>query len=192
MRLFLTLLITLLLGISLVFAEGGKPSRSYSVTSDYCYFDDTNIDVDNDGTVIINHRGRNKAVVEITEDYELFVNGHEIELTPEQKILIKEYYYLVIDLNTHATEIGIEGAKIGLEGAKLGTKAIKNVLKMFLTDYDSDDLEREMEKEAARIEAKAEALEEQADELEEMAERLEEVAEELEDEIPELENIIWY
>ena len=37
---------------------------------------------------------------------------------------------------------------------------------MFLTDYDSDDLEREMEKEAAEIEARADALEEQAEEIE--------------------------
>jgi hypothetical protein len=184
-------LLTLLLGFSLAFAEGGKPYKKYSYNGDFNYCDNTNIRVD-DGLVIITHRGYDKAVVEITDDYELSVNGQDIKLDSDQKQLVKEYYNLVVDINEEATQIGMEGAKIGLEGAKLGTTALKNVLKMFLTDYDSDDLERDMEKEAAKIEAKADALEKQADKIEAKAEELEEVAERLEDKIPELRNIIWY
>jgi hypothetical protein len=191
MRVSIIALMILLLGFSASFGEGGKRSRTYSLNSDFSYCDNTSIDVEG-GTVIITHRGRDKAVVEITDDYELSVNGQEIKLNSDQKELVKEYYNLAVDLNEQATQIGLEGAKIGLEGAKLGTRALKNVLKMFLTDYTSDDLEWEMEKEAAKIEAKADALEERANEIEEKADELEAVAEELEEKIPELENIIWY
>ena len=150
MRVSIILLLTLLLCFSAAFSEGGKCSHSYSVYNDFNYYDNTDIDV-RDGTVIITHKGRDKTVVKITEKYDLFVDGAEIKVNPEQKELLGEYYHLVIELHERAAEIGLEGAKIGLEGAKLGTKAIKNVLKMFLTDYDSDDLEREMEKEAVIV-----------------------------------------
>ncbi len=191
MRVLFIVLLTLLMSFSWAFAAGGKCSHTYSIYNSLNYFENADIDFE-DGTIIITHNGRDKTIVEITEDYELFINEQQIKVNPEQKKLVKQYYHLVADIHKQAVEIGLEGAKIGREGAKLGTKAIRNVVKMFLTDYDSDDLVREMEREAARFEARAEVLEEQAEEIEEMAEELEEIAEELEEQIPELDDIIWY
>ncbi len=191
MRVLFIVLLTLLFGFSSAFAAGGKCLNTYSIYNNHDYFENTDIDFE-DGTIIITHKGRHNTIVEITEDYELFVNEQQIKVNAEQKKLVKQYYHLVVDIHEQATEIGLEGAKIGLEGAKLGTKAIRNVLRMFLTDYDSNDLEREMERAAAKLEAQAEELEEQAEEIEAMAEELEEIAEELEEQIPELDDIIWY
>jgi len=191
MRILIVILLSLTLVFSSAFAVGGKSSHSAVVFNDSYHLNNADIDIE-DGTIIITHKGRRQTTVEITENYELFIDERPVKMNAERKMLVKQYYILVIDIHERAVEIGIEGARIGLDGAKIGAKAIKNVLKMFLTEYDSDDLEREMEKEASAIEARAEELEEQADEIEEMAEELEEIAEELEEQIPELEDLIWF
>jgi hypothetical protein len=129
--------------------------------------------------------------VEITRDFELFVDGDRVKLDADQKRMVEEYHgqvFLVID---EAKEIGWEGAKIGLQGAGIGMKAIKGVVKMIFTSYDEDDLERDMEREAEKIEIRAEALEDMADNIEEMAYDLEDMFDEMVEEIPELRKLDW-
>ncbi len=86
----------------------------------------------------------------------------------------------------------MEGLAIGIEGAKLGISAIGRVLRMAFTDYDEDDLERDMERGAEVIEAKAEVLEDRAKELEEMAEDLQDLTYEMCEEIPALTALDWF
>ncbi len=149
------------------------------------------IDID-DGTIILEGRGGYDGVIEITEDYELFVNGQKIRLNDDQRKLVKDYhdgFMLVIE---GAKDIGFAGASIGWEGAKLGFSALGCVFKMLSKDYDEDDLEREMEAKAEKLEAKAELLEEWAEEIEELAEELEDLFYDMEEEIPAVRELEWY
>lgn len=142
-----------------------------------------------DGSVIITAEDDDEMIVaemEITEDHELYIDGRKIGTTPQQKKLLVEYRELVLSIEMDAKKIGLEGAKIGVAGAKLGLVAIGRVFKMFVSSYDSDDLERDMEYDAEKIEARAEKLEQRAELIERMADDLEELHWELEEEIPEV------
>lgn len=148
------------------------------------------IDVE-DGTVIITLNDRDADVVEVTADYELFVNGERIKTNDEQKKLLGKFHAKTLVLVDKAESVGIQGAKIGVKGAGLGLKALGSVFKLLDDDYDSDDLERELEKDAAKLEAQAEELEVQANEIEDMADELEEIADDLSQSIPELDELDW-
>lgn len=155
------------------------------------HLDGVSIDLD-DGSIILTHEGRRRETVEITEDYELYINDERIDLDEDQQMLVAEYYELGMDIVAYAKRIGWEGAKIGVSGAKLGLKAVGNVFKLIFTSYDTEDFEREMEREAARLEARAEILEEKAEVIEDMAEELEDIAYEMNREIPELRELDWF
>lgn len=184
---------TFLLAILLLFFFAGAVNawEKHSIFHNNCIMDDVSIDID-DGSVILISHDRDGDEVEITEDYELYINGRHIRTTKEQKELLAEYHELVMQMADYGKEIGIEGAKIGIEGAKLGLKAIACVFKLLRSDYDSDDLEREIEAEADKLEARAEKLEIEAEKIEEMAEDLEDLHEDLINDIPELAELDWY
>lgn len=130
--------------------------------------------------------------VRITEKHELFVNDHSVRLDADQQKLVDEYYEQMTALIESAKKVGLEGAKVGVQGAALGVKAVACVFKLLSPDYDTDDLEREMEKEAAKIEAKADKLEDKANKIEKQADRLEDLHDEMCDEIPELDELDWF
>lgn len=155
------------------------------------HLNNVSIDID-DGTIILTHEDRRRESVEITEDYELYVNDERVVLDENQQALVADYYELGMEIVDYAKGIGLEGARIGLSGAKLGLKAVGNVFKLVFTSYDTDDFEREMEREAARLEARAEVLEEHAEVIEDMVEELEEIADEMNREIPELDDLDWF
>jgi Skp family chaperone for outer membrane proteins len=183
-----------LLAVLLLFFFAGAVNacEKYSIFHDHnCILDDVSIDID-DGSVILINRDRDGDEVEITEDYKLYINGRQIKTTEEQKELLAEYHKLVLEITDCSKKIGLEGAKIGIRGARLGLKAIACVFKLLRSDYDSDDLEREIEAEADKLEAKAEKLEIKAEKIEEMAEDLEDLHEDLIGEIPELAELDWY
>ena len=68
----------------------------------------------------------------------------------------------ILDIDIHGPNIakmlGIEGAKIGAGGVKLGFTAIAKVVKLLSDEYDTDDLEEDLEREAEKLEKKAERL----------------------------------
>jgi len=127
--------------------------------------------------------------IEITGDYELYLNGKYVETNDDQKELIKEYHEMIFEIIDRAKIIGKQGAKLGIDGAKIGLKAIVGVFKLMRDDYDAEDLEEELEIKADELEEKAEELEKEAEKLEYLADNLEELHEELKDEIPELEEL---
>jgi len=193
MRKFVIMAAILLLSFSVAFGAGSKMKKHSVITSTSHNYEWDNINFDLDGsTLVITNHGRHYDQVEITEDYELFVNGDRVNLNDDQQILVKDFYIQSMSIVKIAKNMGIEGAKIGVEGAKLGMKAIGGLIKMLLTDYDEDDLDRYLEEESEKIEEKAEVLEEQAEELEEIADELEYLAEEMIEEIPELEELNWF
>ena len=153
--------------------------------------EDFDIDVD-DSVIIIEDHGRNSNILEITPKFELYLNGDQIETNEEQKKLVEEFYLLFFETVEYGKEIGREGARIGIKGAKLGFKAVGGVFKMIFTGYEAEDLERDMEYEAALLEDEAEEIEEMAEKIEEMVEELEDIAFELQREIPELRKLNWF
>ena len=163
---------------------------AHSYDKDVC--EGMSFDLD-DGSIIITLTDRRSVeIVEITEDYQLYINDEQIELNADQQKLVQEFHIKGMEIVEYAKELGWEGAKIGVSGAKLGLKAVGNVFKLMFTSYDTDDFEREMEREAAKIEARAERLEEKAEKVEDMADDLEEIAWDMEREIPELRELDWF
>ncbi|MEW5924217.1 MAG: hypothetical protein AB1746_09535 [Candidatus Zixiibacteriota bacterium] len=160
------------------------------VTYDYHSYGSYEVDVE-DGTVIITLNDRDADVVEITEDYELFINGDRIKTNDEQKKLLGKFHAKTLVLVEQSKVIGLEGAKIGAKGAGLGLKALGGVFRLLDDEYDTKDLERDLEREAAKLEADAEELELQAEEIEDMADELEEIADDLARSIPELDDLDW-
>jgi len=144
-----------------------------------------------DGSLIF-HDQLGDEEVEITSDNELYINGDHIETTPKQKEILAEYHDAVSEIVDQAMVIGYEGVKVGAHGAALGLKAVGRVFKMLSPEYDSDDLERDMERDAAKIEKRAEELEKKAEKIEKKADRLEVLSDKLCDEIPELEKLRWF
>lgn len=143
-----------------------------------------------DGSVILTHEDEDDEI-EITDEYELYINGHLIKTDARQQELLREYHTLVFGIKDRALEIGIKGAKIGAEGAKIALQAIGGVIKMIFTAYDEDDLDRDMDKATREIEYKAELLEDEAEEIEEMADDIEDVWYDMQEEIPEIAALRW-
>jgi len=145
------------------------------------------------GSVFINPKyDDEEGEVEITRDYELYVNGKKVELNDEQQDWVMDYHELVRDIYREAMDIGWEGAKIGVKGAALGLKAVVGVVRLLSPDYDEEDLERDLEYEAEKIEIEAEELEEFAEEIEEMAEDLEYTHKLMRREIKQLDRLRWF
>ncbi len=53
--------------------------------------DDIDYEID-DGSIFLSHDGRRRETIEITEDYELFVDDDKVTLNADQQKLVKEYY----------------------------------------------------------------------------------------------------
>jgi hypothetical protein len=189
MKTFLTILTLSLFAFASV-APAGHTHRSRTIShSHISTLDDINIEFDDKTLVMTSEDGDD--VVEITEDYKLYINDKLIKTDQSQEALLKEFYEQTVDLTECAVAIGAEGAKVGLAGAKVGLHAVNGVLKVLFTDYDSDDLERDIEREAAKVEAKAKLLEDKAEKIEDMADDLEDIYDEMEESIPELRDLDW-
>jgi len=148
------------------------------------------LDVDLEGTTLVfTYDCCDEAVVEITEDYDLYVDGKLVETADEQRVLVRRCYLRANALIRAAMQIGIEGAQVGVDGAIVGLRALGGVAKMLLTDYTEDDLERDMERHTRRLERKAAKLEKKADRIDKMAVKFELAYDRMEREIPELQEI---
>lgn len=130
--------------------------------------------------------------VEITENYDLYIDDEKIETNAEQKELLKKFHTDFYGMIDFAKDIAKEGAKIGLHGAAVGFKAVACCFKLLSPNYDTDDLEREVELAARGVEKQAEKLEKKAEKIEEMAEDLEIQADDLVREIPALKKLEWF
>ncbi len=167
-----------------------EPNYRHDDNSCSTYHDDINWEIKH-GSVILTNR-KDDTRVEITDDYQLFVNDELVRTNKEQTALLKEYHETTMDVIDEAKEIGVEGAKIGVSGAALGLKAVSCVVKLLSPNYDSDDLERDMEFESDKIEQRASKLEERAEKLEDKADRLDDIADKLDEKIPELAALGWF
>ena len=186
MRTLLIIIFASLFAASSLFSidlkKNKKDKRNHSFNIEV--MDDVDIDIE-DGVLIVSDE-RSPDYFEISEAHDLFVNGEQVKLTGEQQQLVSRYYDLYFEIIGYAKRIGLEGARIGVEGAAIGIKAVAGVFKLLHADYDSDDLEEEMEAEADKLEEKAEVLEDRAAYIEELGDELERLHLTLGEEIPEL------
>jgi hypothetical protein len=156
-------------------------------------FRDDNVNVDfDDGSIVFTHENDDDETVEITEKYDLIVNGKAVRLTGGQQRLVEEYYESFSGIVEEAKQIGVEGAKIGVKGAKLGISAVLGVLMLAADDRDSEDLKIELDRKGERIERMAQHLEKRAKKLEAEAEDLEDLHDTLRDKIDELDSLGWF
>ena len=160
-------------------------SRSVSVSTDL--LDDGSRSIDFKGKkVVIKYDSGTPRRVEINERYELRVDGSLVKLNADQQKLVGEFYEKTQQLVTDAKAIGLEGAAIGAQGVGVAAAALTGVVNMLFTSYTSDDLERDVDRKAAKIEAKADRLEAKADKLEMLADDVQDLYDQMEDSIPEL------
>jgi hypothetical protein len=191
MRTILIILMALIFIFSSAFAVGGKPRKYTSYDAGGCYYNDISIDMD-DGSIIIIHQGLDDDELEITEDFELFVNDRRIKTDDDQKEILRRFYFQMEAIVKYSEEIGLAGAEIGAQGARIGLKAAAGALRLIVDGHEIEILESDLERETERIEAEAERLEEKAEILEEMAGELESTFDEMVDEIPELRELDWF
>jgi Rad3-related DNA helicase len=164
--------------------------RHYDRCSDHnLIWNDHDVSIDyDDGVMVMDFRDRD-VLVEITPEYQLYVNDERVKLDDHQQELVRDFYDLSQQVIDEAVVIGAEGAKIGVHGAAIGLQSLSGLLRVILTDYDTDDLERDLERESDRLEAKAKKLEKKAERLEKKANRLEERWGTMCDRIPELDGL---
>jgi hypothetical protein len=155
------------------------------------YNDHIAIAVDH-GDVLIYDKNDEDEMVEITSDNKLYVHDKPVHTDGDQQELTQEYRDRVIDIKREVKKIAYDGAKIGVDGAKIGLKAVAGVFKLILPDYDSDDLDRDMNIESEKIDAKAKKLEVRADAVEKMVDELEVLHAKMRSAIPELEDLEWF
>ncbi len=187
-------LVIVVLVIACMCSDGlcGSSRRDGCGRYDTSIFNDDDVEVEfDDGSLLIINEEENDEI-EITEEYGLYVNDRHIETSDEQHELIAEYYNRVWNITEYAAMLGIEGAKIGAGGVKLGFTAIAKFVKLLSEDYDEDDLEEDMEREAEKLGKKAERLERKAERIEEMVDELENLHYELRRSIPALKDLEWF
>ncbi len=192
MRIFYIALLAALLAVPSVvvghsrhYHSSSSHSRSVSISTDAFDNGDRNFDFKGK-KVIVKYKYGTPRRVEVNERHELRADGTLIKLDREQQELVGEFYEKTRELIVNAQAIGLEGASIGVQGIGVAATALTGVVNMIFTSYTSDDLERDVEREAAKIERRANRLEDKADQLETLAEEVEDLYDEMEDSIPEL------
>lgn len=138
--------------------------------------EDFDIDLDEE-TVVIKSDLMPGTVVRINEDYQLFIDDSQINLTKSEQMLVAGYYNHVTSLLNNAKKVGMESGKFAIKTiTKLAANGLVAVLSSLFGEKDGEkDFERteeEIKQHAAEIEALAEKLEKQAKELEELHCRL--------------------
>jgi hypothetical protein len=192
MKTFSIVLLTTLLalpsvGLSHSRSYHSSTSHSHSVSGSTSLFDTNSRSIDFKGKrVIIKYKTGSPRRVEVNDSHELRVDGDLVKLDRDQQELVAEFYDEIQLLITDAKAIGLEGAAIGVQGVGVAAAALTGVVNMLFTNYTSEDLERDVERKAAKIEAKANRLEAKAEKLEAQAEQVEDLYDEMEDTIPEL------
>ena len=180
----LSLILLLVLSFSVFAAKDTKTSR-------YSLLDNISIDIEDD-TIVLTNRVDHEDYVEITQSYQLYINGYEIDLSRSERRLVAKYYNQFFDIIDFAKDLGHDGARIGVVGARFGVKAAAKVLKAVFSEYEIDDLGEELEIESEKLESLIRELEEKAEELEEMADEFEDLHYELRSEVDELYELRWF
>lgn len=176
-------------------SDGEHNINIHGIFDGYNYgrHDDARLKIDGNDVIITCEKRRYRSdEIKITGDYRLYVNGDRIDLDNEQKNLVKDFYQQAVEIDKEAKVIEKEGKEIGLEGARIGVRAASGALKLLFLDFDEDEFEEKIERQAEKLERKADALDEKAGKLEDLADELEDMQHELSRKIPELDELRWF
>lgn len=146
-------------------------------------------DIDFEDDLLVIESEEEDWIVEITGGYELYIDGERIRTDREQRALLRRYYRQAEQIEELAHEIARDGASIGVEGAKVGVRAIANVARLLLEEYDTDDLDDDIEVDTKQIERMAKRIERKADRLESMVDDLDSLHRKLRRAVPELDEL---
>lgn len=180
----------LFLVITSVLGEVVDNKNSKDILSVPC-LEHIRIEIEND-IIVLSCEDDDNLWVEITPGSELYVNGELVKLNSSQRQLVGKYYENFMDFIEQAKELGIEGAHIGLEGVKIGLIAVNGLIKIAVSDFDSEKLEEELEEATDDLEDESEELKELADELKNAAEDFKQLHFALKKEIKELNELTWF
>ncbi len=114
---------------------------------------------------MLTSRAEREDYVEITQSYQLYINGYKIDLSRSERKLVAKYYNQFFDIIDFAKDLGHDGAMLGVAGAKIGVQAAAEVLKAVFSEYEIDDLEEELEIESEKLESLILELKERTEEL---------------------------
>jgi hypothetical protein len=190
-----TLSIVLLAALLAVPSVTFGHSRHYHSSRSHSRGVSSSTSLSGDGSRNIDFRGKRVVIkydfgtprrVEVNERHELRIDGSLVKLDSDQQKLVGEFYEKTQQLVSDAKAIGLEGAAIGAQGVGVAAAALTGVVNMLFTSYTSEDLERDVERKAAKIEAKADRLEAKADRLEILADDVQDLYDQMEESIPEL------
>lgn len=185
MRTVFTIFLSLFILTATAYGVDYKKKKKHHHRYHHEIFENADIEIE-DGSILIFPKYYDDKTIEISDSYDLFIDGKQVDMDDDQQELIEEFHTRFFAMIDMAREVGLQGAAIGLKGAGIGVAAIVGICKLIDEDYDQEDLERELEEKAAQLEEEAEELGEQAEELEEVCYTLQELANEIHDEIPEI------
>ncbi len=148
--------------------------------------EDVDLDLDN-GSIIFKHD--DDGTVEITKAHALFVNGRELHLRRDQRVLVRDYYDAFEAVVEDAKTIAVAGVKLGAKGVAMGLVAACRALG---GDVDEDEHHVSVDHDSEELKAEEAKLEERAERLKRKAEHLEKLHGELRAHVSELEQLGWF
>ena len=105
---YLTIFLLALLMIApAAFARNRHIHYSYDHHSNF--LDGVDLDIQR-STIVLTNDEYDDDIVEITRDYELYVNDQRVDLDPKEAELVQEFYDRTFELVDSAKEVGLEGA----------------------------------------------------------------------------------
>jgi hypothetical protein len=150
------------------------------------------IDVNLDhGSIIFKH-GDDDGTVEITEGYALIVNGNELHLRQDQRMLVRDYYNSFEAVLDDAKTIGISAAKLGVKGAATAIVEACRALCGESVEADEHSCDRNTDRETARLDEEKAKIERRAERLKRKAENLEKLHVRLREHVSELDRLGWF
>lgn len=154
---------------------------------------DGGMESDWDGdTLVLKDAAGSDDNVAITPAGGLTINGDTVPLDRGERRLVQDFYGRYVRIEEEAVTLGAAGAKLGVAGAALAARALAGVVRLSRDDYDEEDLEREMESEAARMEMKGADLEKRGEAIESLVDDLRGTVTEMRGKIPELGALDWF
>jgi len=156
------------------------------------HLEDVDIDFEDDGTLVLDPDGYRGESLTISKDLVLHVNGERVKLDDSEKMLVADYYENGMKVVLTAEAMGRAGAKMGVRGVALAVNTIAKVAKLLDADYDSDDLERDVEAEAESMEEAGEELEKQGEILSGRVDEMGRIAKKMRSRIPEVAELDWF
>ncbi len=146
----------------------------------------------NGDTLVLTDAAGSGGSAEVTPVGGLTINGDTVPLDRDERRLVQDFYGGYVRIEEEAAVLGAEGAKLGVAGAALAARALARAVRLSRDDYDEEDLEREMEAEAARMEMKGTDLEKRGEAIVSLVDDLRGTVTEMRGRIPELGALEWF